>query len=93
MQDRSLLVMFLLVTRLPSIHFVLTVLLNQVFEAVLADSGPLLLFFFQKEIRKSMNFKQDSERKIKRKGGMASCCDLMHARRQSRCHPYLSEEI
>lgn len=42
---------------------------NQVFEAFLADSGVLQLSFLKKKkraIRKSMNFKQDSERKIKR---------------------------
>lgn len=48
-------------------------------------------YHFPKEIRKSMNFKQDSEREIKRRKGwgegMASGCDLTGARRQSRVPP------
>lgn len=86
--------MFLLVTRLPSIHFVLTVgSLIKVLKQFWQTLG-YYNYHSQKEIRKSMNFKEDSEREIKKGvGGLASHCDLTRARRQSRCHPYLSEEI
>lgn len=43
-----------------------------------------------------MNFKQDSEREIKRRerhGEQESDCDLTHTRRPSQRHPYLPEEI
>lgn len=86
---------FLLVTRLPSIHFVLTVCSLIKFLKQFWQTLGYYNYHFQKEIRKSMNFKQDSEREIKGRGGgcMASRCDLTRTWRQSQCHPYLSEEI
>lgn len=89
--------MFLLVTRLPSVHFMLTVGSLIKFLKQFWQTLGYYNYRFQKEIRKSMNFKQDSEREIKKwgwegwRGGMASRCDLTRARRQSLCHPYLSE--
>lgn len=94
-QNRSSLVMFLLVTRLPSVHFVLTVCSLIKFLKQFWQTLGYYNYRFQKEIRKSMNFKQDIEREIKVGGGVgiASRCDLTCVRRQSRCHPYLCEEI
>ena len=50
-------------------------------------------YHFQKEIRKSMNFKQDSEREIKRRERHGeqgeSVCDLTCTQHRSQRRPYL----
>lgn len=57
----------------------------------------IIIITSKKEIRKSMNFKQDSEREIKRRERQGelgeSDCDLSRAQHRSQHHPYLPEEI
>lgn len=63
--------MFMVVTSLPSVHFnanMLTVCSLIKFLKQFWQTLGYYNYHFQKEIRKSMNFKQDSEREIKRRG-------------------------